>query len=61
MISGEVSSLKNAEPRRPALGSLLAAEALYAALPSSLLIGGPRWLLPVVIAALLVPIEITHH
>lgn len=41
--------------------ALLGTAALYAALPPSLLIGGPRWLIPVVILALLAPTEFTHH
>ena len=52
---------KNAEPRWPALVALLGAGGLYAALPSSLLVSGPRWLLPALILSLLVPTEITHH
>ena len=52
---------KNAEPRWPALVALLGAGGLYAALPSSLLLSGPRWLLPALILSLLVPTEITHH
>jgi len=34
---------------------------LYAGLPSSLLIGGPRWGVPLLIFALLVPAVVTHH
>lgn len=56
-----LSPPKNAEPRWPALVALLGAGGLYAALPSSLLVSGPRWLLPALILALLVPTEITHH
>jgi uncharacterized membrane protein len=56
-----LSPPKNAEPRWPALVALLGAGGLYAALPSRLLIGGPRWLLPALILTLLVPTEITHH
>jgi uncharacterized membrane protein len=56
-----LSSPKNAEPRWPALVALVGAGGLYAALPSSLLVGGPRWLLTVLVLVLLVPAEISHH
>jgi uncharacterized membrane protein len=56
-----LSPPKNAEPRWPALVASLGAGGLYAALPSSLLLSGPRWLLPALILSLLVPTEITHH
>jgi uncharacterized membrane protein len=56
-----LSSPKNAEPRWPALVALLGAGGLYAALPSSLLVGGPRWLLTALVLVLLVPAEISHH
>jgi hypothetical protein len=52
---------KNTEPRWPALVALLGAGGLYAALPSTLLVGGPRWLLFALVLALLVPAEISHH
>lgn len=52
---------KAARSRWPALFALLALGGLYAALPSSLLLGGPRWLLLLVISVLLVPILITHY
>jgi hypothetical protein len=41
--------------------ALLGTAALYAALPSSLLVGGARWLVPAVILVLLVPTVVTHH
>jgi uncharacterized membrane protein len=41
--------------------ALLGTGALYAALPSSLLVAGARWLLPVLVLLLLVPTEITHR
>ncbi len=47
--------------RWPALCALLALGGLYAALPSSLLIGGSRWLILVVISVLIVPVVITYH
>lgn len=45
----------NREPRWPALIAILAVGGLYAALPSSLVVGGPRWLLLAVLSVLLVP------
>jgi uncharacterized membrane protein len=56
-----LSSPKNVEPRWPVLVALLGAGGLYAALPSSLLVGGPRWLLSALVLVLLVPAEISHH
>jgi hypothetical protein len=52
---------KNAEPRWPALMALVGAGALYAALPSSLLVGGSRWLLVALVLLLLLPAEISHY
>jgi hypothetical protein len=49
------------EPRWPALVAMLALAGLYAALPSSLLAGAPRWFVGAVVVALLVPLEITHR
>jgi uncharacterized membrane protein len=57
----ETHAPKNSEPRWPVFVALLGAGGLYAALPSRLLIAGPRWLLPASIVLLLVPTEITHH
>ena len=51
----------NAEPRWPALIASVAIGGLYAALPSSLIISGPRWLLIAVILLLLVPTIISHR
>jgi hypothetical protein len=56
-----LSSPKNPEPRWPFLVALLGTCALYAALPSSLLVGGLRWLVPTLVFFLLVPTEITHQ
>jgi uncharacterized membrane protein len=56
-----LSSPKNVEPRWPVLVALLGAGGLYSALPSSLLVGGPRWLLSALVLVLLVPAEISHH
>ena len=56
----ELDSPKSIEPRWPVLVALLGTAALYAALPSFLLVGGARWLLPVLVLSLLVPTEIAH-
>jgi hypothetical protein len=48
------------EPRWPALVTLVAVGGVYAALPASLSFG-PRWIVPVFVAALLVPTLITHR
>jgi len=40
---------------------MLALAGLYAALPSSLFVGAPRWFVAAVVVALLVPTEITHR
>jgi len=37
------------------------AGALYAALPPSLLLGGPRWLVAALVLLLLVPAEVSHY
>ncbi|QWV95735.1 hypothetical protein KP004_14290 [Geomonas oryzisoli] len=47
--------------RWPSLCALLALGGLYAALPSSLLLGGPRWLLLAIISVLAVPLVLTHY
>jgi len=49
------------EPRWPAFVALLALGGLYSALPSSLLVGGPRWLFLLIISVLLVPTIISHR
>jgi hypothetical protein len=59
-----LSSSRNAgqpEPHWPAFVAMLAIVGLYAALPSNLLAGVPRWLLGAVVAGLLVPIMIAYH
>jgi hypothetical protein len=48
------------EPRWPALLALLALGGLYAALPTALLVVGPRWLLLLVVSLLLVPAIISQ-
>jgi len=52
---------RSTEPRWPAIIAMVAIAGLYAALPSTLLVGAPRWLPGVAVAALLIPLEITHH
>jgi len=49
------------EPIWPPLVAMLAIGGLYAALPSSLLAGAPRWLLVAIVVALLVPMVILHY
>jgi hypothetical protein len=49
------------EPRWPAGVALLALGGLYSALPTDLLFGGRRWLIPIVVAVLLVPTIISHR
>jgi hypothetical protein len=56
-----VSTTKGARSRWPALFALLALGGLYAALPSSLLLGGSRWLLLLIISVLIVPMIVTHY
>lgn len=48
------------EPRWPAAIAVLAVGGLYLALPAGLIVG-PRWLFPVLVAALLVPTLISHR
>ena len=55
------STRKNIEPRWPALVALVGAGALYAALPSSLLVAGPRWLLAALVLLLVIPAEVSHR
>lgn len=50
-----------AEPLWPPFVAMLAVGGLYAALPSSLLGGAPRWLMVVIVLVLLVPIVISHR
>jgi hypothetical protein len=52
---------KAAEPRWPALFTLLALGGLYAGLPPYLLVAGPRWLLLAVVTVLLVPTHVSHR
>jgi hypothetical protein len=48
------------EPRWPAVVALLAVGGLHAALPSSLAVGGPRWLPIGIVLLLLIPAVIFH-
>src|ERR1700750_3176873 len=50
-----------AEPLWPPFVAVLAVGGLYAALPSSLVGGAPRWLLFLIVAGLLAPILISHR
>ena len=52
---------KNVEPRWPNRVAMLAVAGLYAALPPNMLGPGPRWLIPTVVASLLVPITVSHR
>ena len=49
------------EPRWPAGIAVIAIGGLYAALPSSLVIAGPRWLILAIVLTLLVPTIISHR
>lgn len=56
----ETDDLEPPEPRWPALIAILAVGGLNMALPASLAVG-PRWLLLVIVAVLLVPTMISHR
>jgi hypothetical protein len=56
----ELAQQTNPEPRWPAFIAVLAGGGLYMALPAHLTFG-PRWFLPSVILALLIPTVISHH
>jgi hypothetical protein len=51
----------NREPRWPAAVAVIAVGSLYAALPSSLVIAGPRWLILALVLVLTVPTIISHR
>lgn len=53
-------SLREPEPRWQALIALVAVGGLYVALPEYLTVG-PRWLFPTVVAALTVPLVVSHR
>ena len=59
-LSAEKKQRRRVEPRWPNRLAMLAIAGLHAALPPTLLVGGPRWLLVAVVAVLLVPIMIAH-
>ena len=50
----------HAEPRWPASLALLTCVALYVVLPNRLVIG-PRWLIPVLIILVLIPLSLRRH
>ncbi len=60
MTKPEAVSVEQAEPRWPALVAALSVGSLYAALPPAVSLG-PRWLVPAVVFALLVPTVISHR
>jgi hypothetical protein len=57
----DIQRVKTGESRWPAILALIALGGLYAGMPSSLLVGGPPWLLLVVVSVLIVPTHITHR
>src|SRR5262249_14992653 len=52
---------QRAEPHWPAFVGMLSIAGLYAALPSSLAGGAPRWLLAAIVVALIIPIMVAHR
>ena len=61
MMEHQTAHPRSSEPRWPAVVALLALVGVYSALPTWLLIGGRRWLLPVVVIVLLLPTVVSHH
>ena len=61
MMEHLIAHPRSSEPRWPAFVALLALVGVYSALPTSLLIGGRRWLLPVVVIVLLFPTIVSHR
>ena len=62
MLTENFRSATNAAGSRwPALFAFFALGGLYAALPPSLLLGGSRWLLLILISVLVVPVVVTHY
>ncbi len=61
LIEKWVSATRAAGSRWPALFALLALGGLHAALPSSLILSGSRWLLLAVISVFIVPIVVSHY
>jgi hypothetical protein len=52
---------KNREPRWPAGVAVLAIGGLYAALPVSIVLPGPRWLVLAIVTVLLLPTIVSHQ
>lgn len=61
IIEKWVSATKIAGSRWPALLAILALGGLHAALPSSLILSGTRWLLLAVVSVLIVPVVVSHY
>ena len=61
LVETWTNATKAAGARWPAIFALLALGGLYAALPSSLLLGGSRWLLLAVVSVLIVPALVSHY
>ncbi len=61
LIEKWMSATKIAGSRWPALLALLALGGLHAALPSSLILSGTRWLLLAVVSVLIVPVVVSHY
>src|SRR5437899_7454781 len=51
----------NSEPRWPAGIAVIAIAGLYAALPTSIVLPGPRWSILVIVLLLMVPTIISHR
>ena len=61
MLNNRNSIDEGAEPHWPAFVAMLAVAGLYAALPSTLFPGTPRWFLAAAVVVLSVPIEISQR
>lgn len=61
MVTNDKKIHEGAEPHWPAFVAMLAVAGLYAALPSTLFPGTPRWFLAAAVVALSVPIEISQR
>jgi len=59
-MSGSTEHVDKPEPRWQVILALIAVGCIYAALPPWFTVG-PTWLLPVLIAALLIPTVVTHR
>jgi hypothetical protein len=60
MSSLDSSDIDPPEPHWPAIVAVLVVALLYLALPR-FLVAGPRWLAPIVVFVLIVPVIMTHH